>query len=226
MKKAIFPILALFSMAISCKKGSSSSDATPAQAKYMSFTAASTWNYQLINNATASTSNYVVTSTNRDSTIGGKSYHVYVNSSSGASEYYNLTGSDYYTFRALGAGLGGSNVETIYLKDNVNTGTSWTQAVSITFAGIPVTVNLTNTVTAKGITKTVNGVTYTDVIHVTTTMAVPGLPPGASISTDIQSFYARKYGMINNINKVTIIVPGFPTQTTDQVTNLTSADIK
>lgn len=225
MKKSVLPILALLAVAFSCKKSSSDPDTGTAAAKYMSFTANSTWNYQLVNNATPSTSNYVITSTNRDSTINGNAYHVFTNSS-GPNEYYFLTGSDYYTFRALGAGLGGSSIETIYLKDNSTVGTNWVKAVPITFAGVPVTVNVTNTIAAKGISKTVNGVTYTDVIQVTTTLAVPGLPPGASITTDIQSFYARKFGMINNINKVTIVVPGFPTQTTDQLTNLTSADIK
>jgi hypothetical protein len=80
----------------------------------MSYTPNSTWNYTVTNNVTATNLNYTITSTNRDSSINTKTYHIFTNSTVGsANEYYNLTGNDYYTFRNLPVSLGGNPVENI-----------------------------------------------------------------------------------------------------------------
>ncbi len=221
MKKSLIPIFAFLALTISCKK---KSNPVVVASAYMSMTVNSTWNYEQINNISAVTSLFTLTSTNRDSTIGGKAYHVYTNSSGSANEYYNITGNDYYTFRFLGVNAGGATVENIYLKDNASVGASWSQNVPVTFSGVPLTITITNSIAEKGISKTVKGITYADVIHVTTTMAVAGLPPGA-LTTDIQSYYARKYGVIENKYKVQLNYSGV-VQNTDQLTSLKTADIK
>lgn len=203
MKKAGLAFLALLLGAISCKKSGADSPQTPPDV-YMNLSAGNTWTYELVNNLTAVTSTNIVSSTNRDSTINGKSYHVFTNSSGAINDYYNITGSDYYTFRNLVA-LGSSSVEHIYLKDNASAGTSWSQTINIApFSGVPTTVPLTitNTIAEKGISRTVNGKTYNNVIHITTVLSSTSLPAG-SLTTDIQTYYAPKYGMIESRNKIT-----------------------
>lgn len=199
MKKTFLALLALLIAGISCKKSSST---TPDAPKYMDFTSGSTWKYKTTNNLTAAVILNTRTSTNRDSTINSKSYHVFTNSDGTPNEYYNITGNDYYTFRSLGVALGNLTVESIYLKDNAAVGASWSQVVSVPVTGLgTVPVTLTNTIMEKDVSRTVSGVAYTGVIHTTTTIAVPGLPAG-SITTDIQSYYAPKSGLIESKYKV------------------------
>jgi hypothetical protein len=222
MKKAYLAILALSVAFVACKKGETPSAEVQ---KFMSLTAGSTWDYQSTNNVTTAVTNNTMTSTNRDSTIESRVYHVFTNSNGAGNDYYNITGSDYYTFRNLGAVLPGtSNVQSIYLKDNAAKGDSWAQGINITVPGIqaPVPVNFTNTITNKDLTKTVNGTNYTNVIHVTTTISVTGLPAN-TIVTDIQSFYAPKVGLIESKYKLTSGALGI---NVDQSTILKTANIK
>ncbi len=223
MRNIFFPALFLCAVLTSCQDDDVPTPTPPANVAYMSLSAGSTWNYELVDNVAASTSPFTLTSTNN-----GKAYHVFTNSSGSANEYYNITGSEYFNFRSLPSILGVGNVENIYLKDNVAAGASWTQSYPITVSGVAMTFKLTNTITEKGISKTVNGTAYSDVIRVTTamdvTIGVLPLPPGA-LTTDIQSFYAPKFGLIQSKNKIDINFSGI-VEHTDQQTNLKTADIK
>ena len=224
MRKTLFPLFGLLTAFFGCSK---SSDNTVVVAdKYMSTTAASTWQMRQTDNIAATTTNYTITSTNRDSTIFGKAYHVFTNSNTGINEYYFISGNDYYTFRTLGLALGNAKVETIYLKDNSPVGTVWTTSINLTVPMIPfpVPVTLTYTLAEKGISRTVNGITYSNVIHITMAITSSLVPP-AGLTTDIHSYYAPKFGLIENTNKVNLNFSGF-TQTTDTKTILVSADIK
>ena len=172
----------------------------PSGTSYLTLTAGSSRNYELKNNTPpASTTNYTVTSTNRDTTINGRSYHVF-STSIGGSEYYTQSGGDYYTYQVLPITTGSSNVEILFLKDNVGVGATWVAASApITVPGVPfpLTININNTIAEKGLSKTVNGKSYTDVIHVTSVIAVAGLP-GGGVTSDIHYYYAPKYGLIEN----------------------------
>jgi hypothetical protein len=216
MKNNYLPFFALILAVSACKKSSTTTPNTPDV--YIDITAGIAKKYQTTNNLTAAVTTNTQTSTSRDSSINGKIYHVFTNSNGTANEYYNITGNDYYTFRSLGAALANLTVESIYLKDNAAVGTSWSQLVSVPVTGIPTgaSVTLTNTITEKGISRTVSGITYTNVIHITTTIAVAGLP-ASSITTDIQSYYAAKAGLIEGKNK--LILPLLTTNV-DQVTIL------
>ncbi|MEO6732172.1 MAG: hypothetical protein ABIN01_13225 [Ferruginibacter sp.] len=228
MKKVILSIVTLSIFAFSCQKNDSAAPPSSTE-KYMSLTVGSTWNYELINNtAPIGTSTFTLTSSGKDSTINGKTYHVFTNSSGTANEYFNISGNDYYTFRSLPPALGTTSVEYLYLKDNAAAGTSWSQSFPITLSGVALNANLINTITQKGLTKIVKGVTYNDVIHVTTTVSATfmGIPlPASAIQTDIQSFYAGKYGMVQSINKINVNYAGI-TNNSDQQTNLNTANIK
>lgn len=223
MRMPFITVLAVCLTALSCKKSSSDPQPTPAPVTYMSMTAGNTWTYETRDNTTAITTTNTSTSTSRDSSIIGKNYHIFTNSNGAANDYYNLTGSDYYTYRSISAALSTPPIEVIYLKDAA-ANTSWSQTVNVPVTGLPtpVPVVFTNNITAKGLSRTINGKPYTDVIQVTTTVAVTGLPAG-SVTTDIQSYYAPKYGLIDNKNKISL--PAL-TINIDQNTILKSSNIQ
>ena len=227
MKKIIIALTVISTAFFSCKKDPTPTPPVADTTPYMSYTPNSTWNYTVTNNVTGIPLDYTITSTDRDSTINSKAYHVYTNSAGSANEYYNLTGNDYYTFRNLPASLGGTPVENIYLKDNLAIGASWDQSYSINASGVPLTVKIINTITEKG-SLTVNSIAYTDVIHVTTTLQVSAYGialPASAVTTDIQSYYARKFGLVQSKNKIVVNYQGI-NQTVDEQTILKSADIK
>ena len=214
-------ICALLLVFTACKKSNSS-----APDPYMTLTAGSTWNYQQTNNSTPTpvVTNYTISSTTRDSSINGKSYHVFTNSN-GPNQYYNVTGSDYFQFDSIKIATAAQTIDRLYLKDGASAGVNWVQNVTITLMGIPLPVVITNTVAEKGIARTVNSISYTDVIHLTTSITInnPLIPPTA-LTTNINSYYARKFGLIENSNIVTINFMGL-NQNVNTTTKLISATL-
>lgn len=218
MKKALFATGFIILTAISCSKDDPAP--APGATVYMSLTAGSTRNYDVTSiTPPGAPTNYTVTSTNRDTTIGSRSYHVFTNSSSGASEYYNISGNDYYTFQKLPAALGGSSIENLYLKDNAAVNATWTQTNTVTLTGVPfpVTVNIINKIVEKGLSKTVNSIAYTDVIHVKTdiTASVIGTPV-TGLTTDIHYYYAPRVGLIQNNSQIDLDFMGIVNHTNTQ----------
>jgi hypothetical protein len=61
----------------------------------------------------------------------------------------------------------------------------------------------TYSIAEKGISRNVNGKSYTDVIHVSTSIA-SSLIPAASLTTSINSYYAKKYGLIENTSIISL----------------------
>ena len=217
-------ILMLPVLAISCKKDSSTS---PSAVKFMSLTTGSTWNFKLTNNPSSTSTpvtNYTLTATSRDSVANAKTYKIFTNSS-GANEYYNITGSDYYTYRKLPAALGGASIEVLYLKDNAALNDTWSQTTPITVSGFTLNLTLTNKIAQKGITRTVNGIAYTDVIDVETALSVSGIPLPYTLTSDIHYYYAPKFGQIENKTKIDLTVTGLAPINFDQKTELQSATI-
>lgn len=217
-------ILGIFGLT-SCQKENSIPTATASN--YMSLTANSSWTYETTDNVLNDSSTYTLLSTNSDSTINGKVYHVFTNSGSG-NQYYNITGSDYYSFQNLPVAVSSANIESIYLKDNLAVNGSWQQSFTTTTSGLPLTVNSQNTITEKNISIIVNGITYTDVIHVSTSLSafVSGFPlPAGAIISDIQTYYAKKVGMIKSKYKISINYGGNANDI-DQTTYLKSSIIK
>ncbi len=220
MKQLLLVNTAVLFLLFSCDNKNIES---PAPDKFMSVTAGSTWEYQSTNNLNNTSGTYTLTSTNQDTLINNKQFHVYTNSGGTGNEYYNITGNDYFAFRNLGVGTGGS-VQTNYLKDNAAVGINWVEIITLPVTGFPsgVPVTLTNTITQKDFTKTVNAKTYTGVIKVTTSLNISGLPAG-TITSDIQSFYAPKVGLIESINIIKSITLAIDI---DQTTILKVSNIK
>ena len=226
MKKTLLGALASFLILASCSKSDDPAPVNPAANKFMTFTNGSSWSYEFTdNNNAANNYLYNLISTNRDTTAAGKSYHVYTNSN-GPNEYYNLTGSDYYTLQAFSLGTTDTTLENLYLKDAAAVNTSWSQNYTLN-AGVPVSITVTNKIVATGLTRVVAG-TYTNVTDVLSTISIPTLAslPGSSITTDIHYYYAPKFGMIENDIKIDLVVPALTIdQHTDTKTKLIMATL-
>ena len=199
----IFGVCLIVLAFASCKKSTTTAD------KYMTFSAGSSWNYQQ-NNA-GSITNYTVTSTSRDSLILGKTYHVFTNSS-GANQYFNVTGNDYFQFDSIKLAGVAQSIDRLYLKEDAAINGAWSQSISFILPGVPipggVPLTINNTVSEKGISRTVNGIVYTDVIHLQTTLTST-LIPAASLTSTIHTYYARKYGLIENSTVIALNFMGF-----------------
>lgn len=218
----IVPVLFLLS---ACKK--ENTDNPPASKPYFNTTSGSTWAYHEVNSSTGNptSTDFTITSTSSDTTINRKSYHIY-SYSYGGSQYLNKTNSDYYEYDSIPGGIGQA-VERLYLKDNISNGGTWDQSLSVKIEGFPlgnVPVKISNKIVDKGIERTVNGVTYTDVIHVQTTLS-SSMVPSSDLTSDIHSYFAPGYGLIENSTNVDLDYLGI-TQKVQVTTTLTSANLK
>ena len=226
IKILLFPAFMLIMS--SCKK-SESTNTPPTQqdTAYLTTSPGSTWNYHETDasGTTPINSDYTLTSTSRDTSINGKSYHIFSNSD-GSTQYFNVTGHDYYQFDSLPATLGTSVFERLYLKDNVAAATTWSQDINVTLSGVPfpIPIIITYNILEKGISRTVNGNSYSDVIHVSTTIS-SSVIPAASLVTNINSYYAPKYGLIENSSVVHLDFVGI-VQDLDSQTILLDATLK
>jgi len=221
--KTAFLLLAATVVFSACKKNNSS--ASISTDVYISTSAGSSWSYlQTDLTNTNPPSNYTVTSTSNDTTINSRKYHVY-NYSYGGSEYLGVTGNDYYQYDSIPIS-GGINIERLYLKDNASTGATWNQNFSLTIPGVPLPVPLTvsNKIVEKGIDKTENGTTYSNVIHVSTTLS-SALIPSSSLNSSIDSYYAPKYGLIENTTVIQLNYLGL-VENINAKTQLMSSSLK
>jgi len=228
MKKILYGfVISLVFGVVSCKKDSGG---TPAPVKFLSLTAGNVWNYKFTNNpsTTPVSDNYTVTATNRDTMSNGKKYTVFSNSN-GPNEYYNISGSDYYTYRSLQTSFLDTTLEVLYLKDNLGVGGTWEQNIpfSVDFLGTPIALTLTfkNKIAQKGISKSVNGITYTDVTDVETTLSLAGSPIPVTLTSDIHYYYAPKVGQIENKTVINLTAVGLPPTNVEQKTELQSSTI-
>lgn len=227
MKKILAGALVLGSLFTSCSKDDGGGDDGTTEV-YLNTATGSSWTYQNYDNTTptAPATEYTQVSTNRDTTVAGKTYHIYTNTSTGASVYNGRNGNDYSAFESLPAELGGTAVDNIYLKAGASVNTSWTQTYNVNYMGLPISVSVTNQIMEKGINKTVNGTTYNNVIHVKTDLAIGGIPPGVvTFTTDIHQYYAPNYGMIESNARIDVTFTGSATQTTDVSTRLKTATL-
>ncbi|MDQ6844372.1 MAG: hypothetical protein M3Z92_08485 [Bacteroidota bacterium] len=214
---------------VSCKKNDSSSTTTPSADNYITTSGGSSWNYHLIDSSTSVpvSSNYTLTSTTRDSSINGKNYHVFTNST-GGNQYQYLSGHDYYEYDSLAvaANLNANAIERLYLKDDAALGATWSQNMNVSVPGsqIPVPFTISNSITEKGIQRTVNGISYSNVIHVSTAISSPFIP-SASLVTSINSYYAPKFGLIENSNVIHLNFAGIVVDV-KTTTTLMSATLK
>ena len=225
--KPFFPIALLLCLCFSACKKDDNNPGPPASETYLNTATGSTWNYHMDDNSTGTTmsEDYVITSTDRDTTINSKTYHVYT-TSYGENQYKALLGNDYYQYDSLPTGIGSGAIERLYLKDNVAAGATWSQSITIDVPGAPTPIpfTITNTLAEKDISRTVNGTVYEEVIHVSTAITSSWIP-SSSLTTSIHSYFAPKYGLIENSNTVHLDFLGI-TQDLVTETKLTSSSLK
>ena len=223
MKTFVFFLAALLIFS-SCKKEDSSKK-PPLNIIYANTISGSSWSYHQTDlSSTNNSSDYTVTSTAKDTTINSRKYHVY-HYSYGGSEYLAVDGHDYYQYDSIPI-TGGVNIERLYLKDGAAKGDTWKQDFSVTVPGSPLSIPLTvqNKMAEKGISMTVNGKSFSNVIHVTTTLASSQIPSSA-LTSNIDSYYAPDYGLIENTSVIQLNYLGF-IKNVNLKTELTSSDLK
>lgn len=232
MKKIILGALLLAFFATSCKKDDQNGNGTPAAGSYINQSSGTTWNFKSTDSSTLSVSNYTITSSTSDTNVNGRSYHIF-NNSNGGNQYLNVSGSDYYQYSSLGAGL--PAFELRYLSDNATVGSSWTNPLSATTTlnGTSVTINATvkTSVEQKGSTMTINGKNYTNVItmrteiqNATIQVSFFNLPINFTTQNVVQ-YYAPKYGLIKRSAHLVAntTIPGNP-PTTQELINTYTVD--
>jgi hypothetical protein len=197
MKKLIFGCFCLILTAISCKKSDPAPD--PAASQFITTTPGTTWNYQVTDNSTSAVTPYTLTSSTVDTTINGKTYHIYNSTDANTpKEYYNLTGNDYYQYSQLAAQL--PSIELLYLNDIKAVGQSWATPISTTMQGVTLTADIKNTIEEKGGSISVNGITYSNIIKMKTEVTnVSANNPFVTIdpiTQNIESYFAPKYGLV------------------------------
>ena len=199
-------------LAISCKKNSSTP--TPVVVpSYLSITNGNVWNYELTNNpsTTPVTSSYSLTSSATDTTINSRLYHIFNRSASGTKEYYYVNGNEYYEYLSIPL-LGNVQFENIFLKSDAAAGAVWSQTIPpIIYSGVTANLIKNDTIKEKGLTKVVKGITYTDVVHVTSGLKIlsvsPPLIPTTALTAVIDNYYAPKVGRIYSSNNIQLVVP-------------------
>lgn len=219
-------LISLFFMAsvllvFSCKKSGSGSSGN-----FQPVTTGSKWTYTDSNLTTALASTYTLTVSGVDTTINTRLYKIF-SSTNGINQYFNVSGSDYYQYRGLG--ISGANVEFLYLKDNYNAGQTWTtnSSLNLTIPGIPlpvaVNVSILYKIEEKLATYSVNGVTYNDVVRVSSVPTFSSLLP-ITTTSNINYYYARGIGMIYSKFQLNVSTTGFG-QAVDNETRLKSYTI-
>ena len=225
MKYNLFCLFILFTGFSACQKGLEGPGDNNTD-KYITLTANSTWNYQIVNNrdSAGAAQTFTITSTAKDTMINRKSYHIF-NNSAGRNQYISITGHDYFQYDSLPIPAAPA-FDHLYLKDDAPVNTSWTHNLNIAIPNVPLAIPIviTNTIREKGISRTVNNKNYSEVIHVQTAIT-SALIPAASLTTNIDSYYAKKYGLIENSSVIMLNFSGI-TENIDVKTILLNADLK
>lgn len=196
-----------------CKKDDSSP--TNTTVNYSPLTVGSNWTYNYTEGVSSPVT-YTLTVTDKDTAINSKTYKVLSSSDDSGNKYMAKIDSNYYRFASF-PGIG--SFEELYLKDNLPVNGTWKNSASFTLPGspFPLTADLTYIVKEKGITHTVNGKSYNDVIHINVAITVFTANFGGG-----DFYYAKDIGMIES--SINLTPPGQSPYTTSE--QLVSSEIK
>jgi hypothetical protein len=183
----------------SCSKDDDPVAAGPAN--YLTTSTNSTWNYAVYDSLTSTTSQYTVTSTNRDTTVNNRVFHVYT-STAGGNIYYNKTDLQYFSFEKAPAPINNGNRITYLYLINEAEGFTWSQTHQVILnPPTQLLATFNNEIVDKGISKTVNNVVYNNVVHVRTVITTTGLAAG-SFSGVVNTYFAPQVGIIQKESRV------------------------
>ena len=232
MKKLL--LLSLSAMVLGFSACSDDEDTNPdptGPTLYMNIKPNSTWNYRQTDSTSAgtTTNNFVMTSTSQDTSINSRAYHVFNRSDMGNIYHSIITNNTYYTYQPFPFDIGTVQYfDNLFLKSEANVNESWSQVytipVPVNGTDVEMPVTLTHRIAEKGLTKTVNGISYNNVIHVASSIAIPNVP-GFSLTSDLHFYYAPNAGLIYSSTYLTLSQPG-STNTIKNVVELMSSDLK
>lgn len=186
--RKLLTLAVLMATLIACDKENNGGGGTPST--YQPTTTGSTWTYRNDNQLTGISTLYTVTATSKDTTALGQIFRVFSNGS--GSEYYRQSGTDYYQYGRL-EGLG-NPLEFPFLKSSAAVGANWNIPIPISVSGVNITVDAKFSITQKGITHTVNGKAYNNVIVVDVLLTPP--PLVVITAQKIKYYYAEGVGRI------------------------------
>ncbi len=205
MKKLIFALFCICIIAFSCKKSDPDPVAPTPSLPYSNSNDGTNWRYEVRTVDQVTTDTITTNDTSHvakpDTTVGSKAY-VRIIHNDGTHTYNNVTGNDYYQFQHIVfPPTVDTSIEIIYLKDNGSVGTSWAQPLTVDVGiGFPITITFTSTITGTGLTRVVKGITYSDVISVSTALNSPGI----TITSNIVNYYARNIGLIEGVYDIDV----------------------
>lgn len=167
---------------------------------YSPLSAGSSWTYNFTENA-SSAKTFTLTVTDKDTVVNGRTYKVLTNSDGSQNNYLAKSDSNYYRFAAF-ADIG--SFEELYLKDNREVNSTWPGTATINYLGspFPLVADLTYTIKEKGISHSVNGKAYNDVIHIRLDIDI-ALAGGNVGGGDF--YYAKDIGLIENNISLTFL---------------------
>lgn len=131
-----------------------------------------------------------------DSLLNGQAWAVLQEQIGGDKTLFRCGNGDYEQLADFSFIPGGpaDPVRSIYLRESVNLGGSWTETILVDLPVIgKVNLTLTNTIMQKGTSKTVLGQRFENVIGVRTDFSVPPILPAETLVT---RYYAKGVGMI------------------------------
>jgi hypothetical protein len=202
MRSIVFVLVCSLFLFGKCKK-----DSDIVYLDYQPLTVGSNWTY------TSNGTSYKLTLTNRDTVAVGRTYKVLSNSN-GANQYQAKVGTEYYRLASLQGIL--PAYDELYLKSDQNVSATWQLIIPIQVSTVTVNVTAKYTIAEKGISKTVQGTNYTDVVHVHQDFSSPFGNNGTA-----DWYYAKGIGLISSN-----VAISFPGQNFNNTTELTAYEIK
>ncbi|HEX6916281.1 MAG TPA: hypothetical protein VF145_13620 [Chitinophagaceae bacterium] len=187
-----------------CQKSSDSI----AISDFQPLTVGSNWTY--ISNG----SSFKLTVTNKDTVALTRTYKVLSNDN-GGNQYQAKYGNEYFRFATF-QGVLPNGVEELYLKGDQAVNSTWQLTIPLQTGSVTINVTAKYTITEKGISKQVQGVTYNDVVHVRQDLSSAFGNNGGG-----DFYYAKGVGLISSTLAIT-----FPGQNINNTTELTAFEIK
>lgn len=186
-RKVIVAFTLVLSLFAACKKEETTpaGDNTPGGDTYQPLTVGSTWKYR----DSISGSTYAQTVIDSSATFNNIKYQVMY--SDNGTAFYAKSGSSYWVRSYTNPADPSTVISLNYLDDAAAAGSSWN--TQTTLGGVPATA--TTSIVEKGISKTINGKTYSNVIH--SRITVVFTLQGISINENFDYYAAKGIGIVS-----------------------------
>ena len=196
MKKLLSAALLASLFMVGCSKSGSSPSVTPTNTDYQPTTAGSSWQFK----DSASGGISTMTATSNTNVISGTTYVVFNSTSPGSSTVtpvYISKQNGFYDFIGLfSSATTTGGIDFRYLNDQLAVGGTWNfNAGGFSAGGYTIPAVISGKIIEKGITKTVNGVSFSNVIHSQITLKYDYSSFGTGqglVSVGVYDLYAAK----------------------------------